>query len=229
MIMNDSSRKEELLKEHELSKKLAKSASGAMRLKGYVGSSDSPDTVCLYLNLDFNDCLHIKKSDILDVEEAPENELEFGGTSMLIKKDSEINHVRTESIKAKASFLEGDIARAQIKTVDKESLSQQVFRNKSWVDGCPSALGCTINQVPLEYYRRLTYRRRLTIPHLITKLSWVDGCPSRFGCPDLVVSAVGGCPEFVNPVDLVTQIAKLVDQVKIQNTQLEKITGMNRG
>jgi len=233
MLMSNENRKEGLLKEHELSKKLAKSAGGAMRIKGYVGSSDSPDTVCLYLNLDFNDCVYIKKSDILDVEEAPESELEFGGTYIFVKKDSEINQVRTESIKTKASFLEGDIAKAQIKKEEKELVSQVALRN-SWVDACPSALACPEliqkGERLAKYYGYLTYRPRMTIPRWITlKRSWVDACPSALACPELVRSAAGGCPVWENPIELVAQITKLVDQVKIQNAQLEKITGINRG
>lgn len=86
-----------------------------MRLKGYVGSSDVLDAICLYLNLEFDTCVYIKRNDILHVQEAPENELEFGGTYVWVRKDAEITHARTESVKEKASFLEGEIAREQVK------------------------------------------------------------------------------------------------------------------
>lgn len=120
---------EGLLKEHKLVRKLAKRGAeggGAVKLKGYVGSSDSPDTVCLYLTLDFDDCVYVKKNDILHVEEAPESELEMGGTYIWVKKDAEITHTRTESIKEKAGFLEGDIARAQIKPSEMVELPGQI-------------------------------------------------------------------------------------------------------
>jgi hypothetical protein len=123
---------EGLLKEHKLARKLAKRGAeegggGAVKLKGYVGSSDSPDTVCLYLTLDFDECVYVKKNDILHVEEAPESELEMGGTYIWVKKDAEITHSRTESIKEKAGFLEGEIARAQLRPSEMAGLPGQMI------------------------------------------------------------------------------------------------------
>jgi hypothetical protein len=122
-----SKKEDDLLKEHDLAKKLAKhgGTGGIMRLKGYIGSSDSPDSVCLYLNLDFDECLYIKKSDIIHVEEAPDGELEFGGVYIWVRKDAEMTHVKTSSVKDKASFLEGDIARAQLKPSAAAAISGQ--------------------------------------------------------------------------------------------------------
>lgn len=111
-----------------------------MRLKGYVGSSDTPDTVCLYLSIDFDTSLYIKKSDILHVQEAPEGELEFGGTYIWVRKDAEITHVRTESTKEKASFLEGEIAQAQIKPSDRAFGPGQGMPGPITFNICPSRI-----------------------------------------------------------------------------------------
>ena len=88
-------------------------------IKGYVGKSDSNDIVRIYLNLNFNEYVEIVKSDILHVEELSTDDLEHGGTCVWIRKDAEITNVKTESLKQQAQFLEGEIARAQLKPVTR--------------------------------------------------------------------------------------------------------------
>ena len=105
------------LREHELTKKLVKDGKPVdyLCIKGYVGKSDSNDVVRIYLNLNFNEYVEIAKSDILHAEELSTDDLEHGGTCVWIRKDAEITNVKTESLKQQAQFLEGEIARAQLK------------------------------------------------------------------------------------------------------------------
>src|SRR4030095_6267817 len=105
------------LREHELSKKLVKNGKPVdyLKIKGYVGKSDSADIVRLYLNIEFSHYLDIKKNDILHAEEIPTGDLEFGGTCIWVKKDAELIEVKMESKKQQARFMEGEIARAQLR------------------------------------------------------------------------------------------------------------------
>jgi hypothetical protein len=102
------------LRIHDLAEKLAKhprEPANAVRLVGYVGKSDSNDILRLYLNLNFNEYVDIPRNKILYAAEAPEKVLEFGGTYIWVSKDTDITHVRVESTKQQAKFLEGRISR----------------------------------------------------------------------------------------------------------------------
>lgn len=105
------------LREHELSKKLVKDGQPVdyLCIKGYVGKSDSDETVRLYLNKEFNEYIQVKKNDILHAEEISEEELEFGGTCIWVRKDAELTKVKIDSKKQQARFMEGEIARAQLR------------------------------------------------------------------------------------------------------------------
>jgi len=104
------------LREHELSKKLLKDGQPVeyLCIKGYVGKSDSDEVVRLYLNKQFNEYIQVKKNDILHAEELSEEELEFGGTCIWVRKDAELTKVKIDSEKQQARFMEGEIARAQL-------------------------------------------------------------------------------------------------------------------
>jgi len=105
------------LREHELVKKLVKDGKPVdyLTIKGYVGKSDSVDTIRLYLNKEFNEYIEVKKSDILYAEQISGEELEFGGTCIWIGKDTEIIKVTIDSKKQQARFMQGEITRAQLR------------------------------------------------------------------------------------------------------------------
>ncbi|MDE1812253.1 MAG: hypothetical protein KGH85_05235 [Thaumarchaeota archaeon] len=128
-------------KVHELADKIGKEVSrggGAIRIKGYIGRSDNADTVLLYLNLNFDEYVLILKKDILHVADAPESELEMGGTYLWVKKDSQITHVKTDSTSQQAQYLEGDIARAQV----KPTTDAQTMASLGYSDYCGSGKLC---------------------------------------------------------------------------------------
>lgn len=241
---------EGLLKEHKLVRKLAKRGAeggGAVKLKGYVGSSDSPDTVCLYLTLDFDDCVYVKKNDILHVEEAPESELEMGGTYIWVKKDAEITHTRTESIKEKAGFLEGDITRAQIKPSEMVELPGQIpiprtirscgivpcgpitFPNRSCLTYCgPTVIpkrSCLIRCGPVTIQGRSCIAVCFSV-HVCEVASATAICePDSLQCPFEQSLA---CEVDITP-DLTTQLKDLADQVRAQNAQLKRLAEKGTG
>ena len=110
-------RKENGPLQDQLAKKLTKNGrpTNPMRIKGYIGQSDW-DTVRLYLNLEFDEYVTIKKENILNAEDVSEDELEYGGTCLWVDKNAEISHVKVESTKEEARFLGGLISEAQIKS-----------------------------------------------------------------------------------------------------------------
>ena len=102
----------ESLSEHHLVGKIVKDPSkpgNAILLQGYVGKSDSPDLVRLYLDLNFDNYVDIPKNEILHSADAPEGVLEFGGTYIWVSKDTEISYVQVRTTKKQAKFLEVDI------------------------------------------------------------------------------------------------------------------------
>ncbi len=103
------------LKEHKLVGKLVKDGEVIDHtiIKGYVGKSSSDKKIRVYLNLRFNQYVEVNKTDILHAEEVAEDEMEFGGTCMWIRKDAEMNFVT--SITQKAQFIEGQIVQSQLR------------------------------------------------------------------------------------------------------------------
>src|SRR4051794_23770165 len=101
--------KDDALKEHDLVKKIVTGPGqpgNAVLLVGYVGKSGSDDNVRLYLNLSFDEYVDIPKNSILHAAEAPEEVLQFGGSYIWIKKDTDITHCYVEANKQQAQFFE---------------------------------------------------------------------------------------------------------------------------
>lgn len=92
------------LKEHELAKKLvghelAKNMDetygpgNITRLDGYVGPAPSKDVVRLYLNDNFDECIDVPRKSILHAVNAPEDVLRWGGTTIWIKNDVQLEKI----------------------------------------------------------------------------------------------------------------------------------------
>ena len=140
------------LREHELVRKLSDSGKpiDVIRIKGYVGKSDSNDMIRLYLNLNFNEYVEVNKSDIVHAEET--DDIEQGGTCIWINSKAEITRVKVESTKEQARFIEGQITTAQIKptqvaefTFAQKRVSLGIACIPSRFVACPpSELQCSI-------------------------------------------------------------------------------------
>ena len=139
------------LREHELVRKLSQSGKpiDVIRIKGYVGKSDSNDIIRLYLNLNFNEYVEVNKNDIVHAEET--DDIEQGGTCIWINSKSEITRVKVESTKEQARFIEGQITTAQIKptqvaefTLAQKRMSLGIACIPSRFVACPSELQCSV-------------------------------------------------------------------------------------
>ena len=139
------------LREHELVRKLSESGKpiDVIRIKGYVGKSDSNDTIRLYLNLNFNEYVEVNKSDIVHAEET--DDIEQGGTCIWINSKAEITRVKVESTKEQARFIEGQITTTQIKptqvadfTFGQKRMSLGIACIPSKLVPCQSELQCSI-------------------------------------------------------------------------------------
>jgi hypothetical protein len=197
---------ENFLINHDISKKLGTKipSGGLIRLKGYVGSSDSDslDTVTLYLNLNFDTSISINKKDIVRMEEAPESELEFGGIYVWIPKNAEVVYSKTESSKEQAKFLEGEIAKSQLKPTELARIEY----------GAGKSFGCPLGIID-------TIRHPLCPP--LTGRPCTDGCGSEVWlCPSIDLCTIRTCNTIVLEgfLGLTTthtpQINELVSQIK---------------
>jgi hypothetical protein len=108
----DSSEEKDALKEHEIASKIVKESGygNATLLVGYIGKTDKDNSVRLYFNLNFDEFVDIPRDSILHAAYAPEDVLPFGGTYLWVKKDEHITHIRVESTKQQAKFLQGSIS-----------------------------------------------------------------------------------------------------------------------
>jgi hypothetical protein len=82
----------------------------AVKLMGYFGSTiDS--VVKVYLSLDdLSEFYAIREDDILHVEEAPEDELPYGGSAIWVKPDAHVERCVRQRTSTEARFLSGEIA-----------------------------------------------------------------------------------------------------------------------
>jgi hypothetical protein len=104
---------EDVLKEHKLVRELTKERGrlpNTTSILGYVGDSGSPDIVRVYLNLDFDEYVDVRRQDILHATEAGEDMIQFGGTLLWVDKNASCKHVQVTSDEVQAQFLEGEIA-----------------------------------------------------------------------------------------------------------------------
>jgi hypothetical protein len=116
----DVKKPDELLRSSELASKLAKygGSGGLITLQGYIGTAESQDAVLLYLDEDFTQSAQFNKSDVVHAQKMPETDSGLQPVKVWIPKSKEITYTRTESIREKASFLEGEIAQAQVRPAE---------------------------------------------------------------------------------------------------------------
>lgn len=231
------------LKEHELVRKLSKNGKlqPYVRLSGYVGRSEDNDLVRLYLNLNFDEFVDVKKSDILHAEELSPNDIEMGGTCIWIKKESEIEHVKTQAIKQQAQFLDGEIVEKQLDIEMGDYDTPQV--PDTILAGCwKTRLGCrSISQ--LECVRSVVIKNCVSIPisrcpSLITNCasiimtkckSWVVICQTILtNCyslpnPDCIkrTTPLAGCFDIPVERELVNELRQEMDKLKSKINKLE--------
>ena len=112
----DSSKEKDALKEHEIASKIVKESGygNATLLVGYIGKTDKDNSVRLYFNLNFDEFVDIPRDSILHAANASEDVLPFGGTYLWVKKDEHITHIRIESTKQQAKFLQGSISKGLV-------------------------------------------------------------------------------------------------------------------
>ncbi|MEI5604268.1 hypothetical protein, partial [Streptomyces brasiliscabiei] len=76
---------------------------------GYIGKSESPEEVRLYLNLKFDEYIDIPKNEILHADDAPADVIPLGGTYLWVSEHAAITHRRVDVTKSQAKFIEGSI------------------------------------------------------------------------------------------------------------------------
>lgn len=88
-----------------LKKLLAQDPTSLMTLRGYVGPCDAEGYVKLYASAeDLSQSVEILETDIVHYEEAPKEELPFGAVVVWIKKDSDVRHEISNSLKGSQIF-----------------------------------------------------------------------------------------------------------------------------
>ena len=211
-------------------------------INGYIGKSDDNDLVRLYLNLNFDEFVEVKKSDILHAEELSPNDIEMGGTCIWIKKDTEIEHIKTQSIKQQAQFLEGDIVEKQLDIEMGEYDIPQV-PDTILGDCWKTRFGCrSISQ--LECVRTVVIKNCVSIPIsrcpslisncasiIMTKCrSWVVICQTIhiINCyslpnPDCIkrTTPLAGCFDIPVERELVNELRQEIDKLKSKISKLE--------
>ncbi|MGD9672109.1 MAG: hypothetical protein AB7U98_01365 [Candidatus Nitrosocosmicus sp.] len=101
-------------------------------LLGYLGKPDSETSVKLYTNIEFNEYLEIKKSDIINIENVSDQVIEFGGTRIWIDIDSKVKHVNIKTSDMQAKFLKGRITKGFTKRrrhYDLQGIRRETRRN----------------------------------------------------------------------------------------------------
>ena len=82
----------------------------AIKLMGYFGSTID-GVVKVYLSLDdLSEYYEIREGDILHVEEAPSDELPYGGSAIWVKPDARVERCVRQRTSTEARFLSGEIA-----------------------------------------------------------------------------------------------------------------------
>jgi hypothetical protein len=137
--------------ENEIAKKIRESGQlgNVTLLMGYIGKSDSPEVVRLYLDISFDSYLDIPKNGIVHSVATPESVLPFGGSYIWITKDTQISEVKVEATKEQAKFLQGRISKRYVSpeaaepTTDRAGFVKRIRRaGRSYSDLC--SVGCSV-------------------------------------------------------------------------------------
>jgi len=232
------------LKEHDLVRKLSKNGKlqPYIRINGYIGKTDNNDLVRLYLNLNFDEFMEVKRSDVLHAETLTRDDIEMGGTCIWIKKDAEVEYVKTQSTKQQAQFLEGEIVEKQLDLemggYDTPQVPDTILGN-CW----KTRIGCrTIS--PFECIKTMVIRDCASVPLskcpslirdcasvLISKCrSLLIICPTIhiINCyslpnPDCIkrTTPLAGCYDIPVERELVNELRQEIDKLKSKINRLE--------
>lgn len=118
----------------------------AIKLMGYFGTM-SEGVVKVYPTLDdLSVYYRIREADILHVEEAPAEELPYGGSAIWLKPDASVERCVTYRTSTEARFLTGDIAARMAggPAVSYRSQFQQAFEPETAACGGFSVWPCSV-------------------------------------------------------------------------------------
>ncbi|MFF3412615.1 hypothetical protein ACFYW8_42085 [Streptomyces sp. NPDC002742] len=102
--------------EHPLLRVLQPHGTNVKVFCGYTGSASSGDHIWLYASLyNLSQCVEIRRSDVLHVEEAPAQLMPFGGSVLWLKSDATVVRRRKESV---ADIYDASARRRQESTAD---------------------------------------------------------------------------------------------------------------
>ena len=113
----------------------------AVRLAGYLGRSTRRGFWRLYQTLELNEYVEVAEEDILHSEPLGEGEGSPRGTVLWVRRDATLQHTRTESMRAQADFLRGDItggflSGAELSGAEAALLAAQKRTHKVLTWGC---------------------------------------------------------------------------------------------
>lgn len=227
-IKEAESTENDALEENYLAKKLAprKDKGGIVLFKGYIGKSDSGETIRLFLNLIFNEYIDIRKDDIIHTEKAPSSDLPFDGVYLWVNKYTEVTYGRTEALKKQAEFLKGEIVRRRLMLRMPPSRFVEQARigaRPSILIPCgPSDPPCPASDIGCT-------------PDTCQASICTGGCPSiggpcetDFFCTQRPEECTVLCPSVgtwgCKTAELSNQISELINQMKEQKEQLKRLT-----
>lgn len=91
-------------------------------LAGFLGKSSREGYWRLYSTAQLNEYVEIREADIVHYQRLSSEQSSLGGTLIWVKRDAELQHTRTTSGQAQASFFQGDISARFLNRADLQRL-----------------------------------------------------------------------------------------------------------
>lgn len=127
-----SNTEDDLLEENEIVKKIVKDPGQPTNVAclgpGYIGKSQYPNMVRLWLNLTFNEYLDIPKEAIIEVVPPSKEAGELGRTHIFVHGDTQITHGILQANTVQARLFEGMISRAYARPSVHYGLLRKAFQ-----------------------------------------------------------------------------------------------------
>jgi len=116
---------------------------GAMAIVGFLGRSPRSGYWRLYMSPELSDYVEFGEADVVHTLPLSTQQSPLGGTSVWLKRDTELVYTRTVSLKAQAEFLQGPIMQDWMPDVGVQGLSIAAAAGRP---GSPG-FGCAISNL----------------------------------------------------------------------------------